>query len=182
MPSPPSVENYVLGRGVLYIADWDGDTPPAEVDYTDLGNCTDFTIQVTEEKLEHFSSRSGVKTKDKVVTLQVGYEGSLTLDEIAMENLAYFLRGTIVGNRIKAATALSKEVALKFVSDNPEGPNQTWFLHKCKLTPANAFNLISDEWSSMEMAIEGLSDTANNSDSPYFDVYYATTTTTTTTT
>lgn len=168
---------YQLGKGIVSIAEWNGDTPPSVSDYRDVGNCPKFDVTVTETKLDHFASRTGVKLKDKTVTLEVGYTVAFNLDEVSMKNLAMFLRGAISGNVISAATALDKEFALKFVSDNAVGENEKWELWRLRLTPGGAFNLISDTWNAMSFSGEGLADSDNHAASPYFDVTWVTTTT-----
>jgi len=178
--SSPSVANYQLGRGILSIGEWSGTNPPTE--YTDVGNCPKFEFEVTEELLSHYSSRAGTRTKDKTVILETGYKVSFELDEVSRYNLAMFVKGTIVGNTVLANTQLTKEYAIKFVSDNPAGQNQKWEFWRCKLSPSGAFGLISDEWSKMSFEGEGLADMANHPTSPYFTSTFETTTTTTTTT
>jgi len=178
----PSPQLYSLGRGIVSIGEWDGTTPPSEGEYVDVGNSPRFEVEVTEEKLEHFSSRSGTRLKDKVVVLETGYTLNFDLDEISVYNLQVFLKGTISGPVIAANQALDKEYAIKFVSDNPVGPNEKWEFWRTQLSPGGAFNLISDEWSLLTMAGDGLADSDNHPTSPFFDVTYATTTTTTTTT
>lgn len=176
--SPHSTTLYTLGRGIVSIAAWSGTTPPGSL--TDVGNSPRFEVEVTEETLDHYSSRSGTRVKDKTVVLETGYTVNFDLDEFAVSNLAMFLLGSISGNVISANVELDKEWAVEFASDNPAGPNEVWAFHKVKLSPGGALNLISDEWSLMTFAGEGLADTANNPTSPYFTVTFATTTTTTT--
>jgi hypothetical protein len=181
MKSSPSTSLYTLGRGILSIGEWSGTTPPAS--YTDVGNCSKFEVEVTETKLDHYSSRSGTKTKDKSVVLETGYTCTFDLDEMSLFNLRIFLKATLVGkNVLRANTAMDKEYALKFVSDNPAGPDETWEFWRCLLSPGGPFSLISDEWELLTFSAEGLSDVANHSTSPYFNVTFSTTTTTTTTT
>ena len=175
--SPHSTTLYTLGRGVVSIAAWVGTSPPGTLD--DVGNSPRFEVEVTEETLEHYSSRSGTRNKDKSVVLETGYTLNFDLDEFAVSNLAMFLMGSISGNVISANTELDKEYSVAFQSDNPAGPNELWEFHRVKLSPGGALNLISDEWSLMTFAGEGLSDNQNNPTSPYFTVTYATTTTTT---
>jgi hypothetical protein len=119
-----------------------------------------------------------VKVKDKTVTLEIGYTVNFDLDEISRANMTMFLRGTLAGHTIAALTALDKEYALYFRSDNPTGENEKWHLWRCRLTPGAAFGLISDEWNVMSFTGEGLADTANHAATPYFDVTWVTTTTT----
>ena len=173
----PSTTLYTLGRGIVSVGAWIGASPPGSL--SDVGNSPRFEAEVVEELLDHFSSRSGTRDKDKQVTLETGFTLNFDLDELSVSNLAMFLKGSISGNVISANTQLDKEYEVQFVSDNPAGPNETWEFHRCKLTPGGALNLISDEWSLMTFAGEGLSDVANNPTSPYFTVTFATTTTTT---
>jgi len=175
--SSPSTTLYTLGRGIVSIAAWNGETPPGTLD--DVGNCPRFEVEVTEETLDHYSSRGGAREKDKKVVVETGYNLNFDLDEFSTANLAMFLKGSISGNVISANTVLDKQYAVKFVSDNPAGPNETWEFHKCNLSPGGALNLISEEWSLMSFTGEGLADKANNATSPYFNVTFATTTTTT---
>jgi hypothetical protein len=179
----PSTDNYALGKGVLKIGEWTGTTPPSyPAGYTDVGNCPEFTVEITEEVLDHYSSRSGIKVKDKTVTLQTGYTLKFKLDEISVENLKMFLRATLSGQNILLANqALNAEFALAFQADNPVGPNELFQFWRCKLRPDGAFSLIGDEWQTLGFTGEGLADAAGHASSPYFTVTFATTTSTTTT-
>ena len=181
--SSPSTTLYALGKGVLEIGEWSGATPPLYPGgYTDVGNCPKFEVEVTEEKLDHYSSRSGIKRKDKTVTLETGYTCKFSLDEMSVKNLQMFLKATLSGSNVLLAnTALDKEYALRFTSDNPVGPNETWEFWRMTLAPDGAFSLIGDEWQTLSFTGTGLADSTNQPTSPYFTVTYATTTTTTTT-
>jgi len=170
---------YTLGRGVLSIGDWVGTTPPSS--FQDLGNAPSVEVEVTEETLDHFSSRTGLKLKDKSVVLESGYMVNFELDELSVKNLQVYLKATLSGSNVLLAnTAVDKEYALKFVSDNAAGPNETWEFWRCKISPGGPFSLIGDEWLTLSFAAEGLSDSENHATSPFFTVTFATTTTTTT--
>lgn len=176
-PTNPSTELYTLGKGVISIAEWSGGSAS---EYSDVGNAPEFNVEITIEELNHFSSRSGARSKDKTATLEKGYKINFSLDEKSEGNLARFLMGTLDGHTIHALTATGKEYAIKFKADNPEGPNDTWEFWKCKLRPAGAVALIGEEWMTLSHSGEGLSDVANHPESPYFDVTGTSTTTTTT--
>lgn len=172
--SSPSTTLYTLGKGILSIGTWSGATPPGT--YTDVGNCPAFECEVTEEKLDHFSSRTGTRTKDKTVILETGYVLTFDLDEISVLNLKMYLKATLSGSSILwANTVLDAEYAVKFVSDNPAGPNETWEFWRATLAPNGAFSLIGDDWSTVSFTAEGLSDVANHATSPYFTVTFVTT-------
>lgn len=181
--SSPSTTLYTLGRGIVSIGEWTGTTPPSAGEYVDVGNCPRFECEVTEEKLDHFSSRSGTRLKDKSAVLETGYTINFDLDEMSIANMQRFLKGTISATYVvRANTALDKEFAVKFAAGNPYGPNQTWEFWRCSLSPGGSFNLISDEWALLTFSGEGLADNSNHVESPFFNVTFATTTTTTTTT
>ena len=179
MPAPHDVENYMVGKGILYIAEWSGGSPGA---YQDVGNCPSFEVEPTLERLPHYSSRSGFRTKDKNPVIQTEYALTFDLDEIAAINLKTFLMGDESGGVVTAMTNVEREYALKFVSDNPTGQNYTWEFWKATLSPNGAMQLIGEDWAVMSYSAEGLADVANHASSPYFNVTQATTTTTTTTT
>lgn len=182
MATPHSTNNYTVGKGIISIAEW---TNGSIGSYQDMGNCPSMEITPTQEKLDHYSSRSGYRTKDKSVIIELGYTLNFELDELAAENLTKFLVGTLSGgNIISALQGTEKEYAIRFVEDNPTGPNKTWNFWKLSIAPGGALNLIGDgsNWASMSFAAEGLADTAGHPTSPYITVTFATTTTTTTTT
>lgn len=80
-----SPDNYTLGKGIVSFNKKVNDVFMGELD---LGNCPEFSFNVSIEKLEHYSSRGGLRAKDKEVISQVSPGVSFTLDEISPENLA----------------------------------------------------------------------------------------------
>lgn len=185
MTEPHSTALYApAGRGILYIAPWSGTTPPEEGDYVDVGNCPSFEVEPTRETRPHYSSRSGLRTRDLNPVVQTEYNINFDLDELSASNIAKFFLGTLNQSTgvIAALQNSDAEYALKFVSNNPLGPNQTWYFWRVTLGPNGPLQLIGDEYLVMSFAGEGLSDVDNHASSPYFDIKTATTTTTTTTT
>ena len=177
----PSTSLYEIGRGIAQIAPWDGTTPPTyPTDYFDLGAVDAFEVTVTEELLEHFSKRSGLRVKDKTVVIESGYEFSMTLDEMSAKNLALYLKASIEGNVLHANQLVGQEYALRFDADNPiqGGQKQRWELWRFTLSPDGALALLGDEWKQIGLSGTGLADDANHSTSPLFDVTILTTTTT----
>jgi hypothetical protein len=180
----PNVENYMIGKGVVSIAKFDPVSGVVAA-YADVGNCTKFEYEMTEQTIEHFSSRSGMKEQDQETVIQAGYNLSFTLDEVAVENLRMFMKASLSGVRtLYANQNINQKYAVKFVADNPVGPNVRYEFWKCKLTPNGAFSLISDEYTSMSFSGKGLSDrlTVAHATSPWFTATFDTSTTTTTTT
>jgi hypothetical protein len=170
----------MVGKGILSIAQWTGAVIGS---YTDVGNCPRFEFELTESALEHFSSRSGTKEQDMEIVVQTGYTVNFTLDEVSVENMRMFMKGSLSGTRIIYANQNTSTFhALRFESDNPYGPNYKVEFWKCKLTPNGAFSLIGDDWTSMAFTGKGLSDRAGHATSPFFTLTFDTSTTTTTTT
>jgi len=184
MPTPHNVENYAIGKGILYIGEWSGETPPVDpAGYSDIGNVTSVELEPKTERLAHYSSRTGFKMKDKNPVTLTEYTISFVCDEMAAVNLNRFLIGSLASAHvIYGLQASNKEYALKFVSDNPIGPNQRYNFWKVTLSPNGALQLIGEEWMTMSFMGEGLADDAQHASSPYFTVTEISTTTTTSTT
>ncbi|CAM3844121.1 hypothetical protein G6L26_009825 [Agrobacterium radiobacter] len=82
-------ENYTLGRGELHFSRFKPGTQIGE-GYRYLGNSPEFSLTLETEELAHFNSDRGIREKDKSITLEVTRSGSLVLDEINEDNLAYY--------------------------------------------------------------------------------------------
>lgn len=179
---PHNTELYLIGKGILYIGEWTGTTPPTDpAEYLDIGNCTSFEIEPMVERLEHYSSRTGYRTRDKYPIIETKYSITFDLDEVASVNLNRFLAGTISSYDIYALQGANKEYALKFISDNPAGQDMTWRFWKVVLSANGGMQLIGEEWAIMSFTGEGLADSTNQPSSPYITVTFASTTTTSTT-
>jgi len=172
MPAtPPSTANYTIGKGVLSIGTWSGLTPPAG--YTAIGNCPSVEVEPKLERLPHYSSQAQYRLKDKNPVIQTEYTVVFTCDELATANLNKYLMGTLSGGVISALQAPDTEYAVKFVSANPTGPNNTWEFWRGTLMPNGALQLIGDEWMVMDFMFDGLADSTNHATAPYFTVSYS---------
>ncbi len=87
-----NVDEYNVGKGVLYIADLDANGFPKE--WRDLGNAPAFGITPTEETLEHFSSRQALRELDKEVVVSKKIDITFDLEELDLDNLGDFFAGT----------------------------------------------------------------------------------------
>ena len=170
MANPHSTSNYAIGKGKLEIAEFISGAPGT---YKDVGNCPKFEMEPVVERLPHYSSITGFRTKDKNPIIQTEYTVAFDLDEMAATNMARYMMGTLTeGMQVYGLQDTDKEFALRFTSDNPAGPNQVWDLWKVTLTPSGPIQLIGEEWMLMSYSGEGLADTVNQSESPYFTVDY----------
>jgi len=173
----------MLGRGVLYAAPWDGDTPPDEAEYFDLGNVPELSVDITETTEEAFGSKYGSLMRNKSIRMTAGYTLNFATDEFSVKNLCMCFKGTLQGtNIILAQTALDKYYAMRFVSDNPAGEDQQWDFWKVKVAPRGGVRLIADQWASLSMKGDGVADNAGHPTCPFYRVIYDPTMTTTSTT
>lgn len=159
IPTTHDTSLYTLGKGVVWIAEWSAGSAGT---YYDVGNSPKFDVEVIEETLDHLSSRSGTKKKDKRVILETGYTITFDLDEISVLNVSRMINAHVSGRVLSAQRELEREFAIKFVSDNPYGPDQRWEFWKCSLKSAGPISLITDEWTVLSFTAEGLEDSTNN--------------------
>lgn len=93
MADSPSTDNYTLGKGIVYFNRLVSGVYSGE---RDLGNAPAFTFNIALEKLDHYSSRGGLKAKDKEIISQITPGCAFTLDEINTENFALLTLGDLV--------------------------------------------------------------------------------------
>lgn len=99
-----------LGKGILYFAQYapGTETPRGE---RDLGNAPEFNLTIEEEKLDHYSSRGGVRQKDDSISLETTRSGTITVDNIDAKNLALFFFGSAEILARSAATGATETFA-----------------------------------------------------------------------
>lgn len=90
MATSPNTDNYTLGKGVVFFDQLISSVYQGE---RDLGNAPAFTFNIALETLEHFSSRGGLKAKDKEIISQITPGLAFTLDEVNKENFALLTLG-----------------------------------------------------------------------------------------
>jgi hypothetical protein len=143
MPTPPNVNNYHIGKGIVSFKETGASV------FTDLGNAPSFTYTPTVEKLEHFSSREGVRTKDFTAITQVGATITFTLDEITGYNLTFFAlaeQGTDSDGNITLSGLSKTEFTgdIKVIGTNDIG-QQVDFLATVSFVPSGDFSFITSE-------------------------------------
>lgn len=151
MPAAPSIDNYYIGKGKVF---W---TPEAGVE-RELGNVPEFEFTPALEKLDHYSSQSGVRTKDRSVVLEKSATVRIVMEEWSVENLRMALMGGTAaddgsGNMTFALLAVDElRGALRFEGANSVGPQVTITLPLVAFTPSGSISPISDEWGSLEVS------------------------------
>ena len=101
--------NYTLGRGELFFARRDPATGVLG-GFRYIGNTPEVNLTAEEEKLEHFSSDKGVRVKDATVTLQVNYTGTISCDNIDVDNVALFFLGTSEALTVAQSTVTGERI------------------------------------------------------------------------
>jgi hypothetical protein len=121
-----------------------------------VGNVPTFEITPTIEKLEHRSSRTGIRSTDRSVVVEKGGTIRVILEEYNYENLQLALLGgdTTDGSGNSAIDILSENsitAQLRFTGANDVGPRLKCLFHSVTFNPSGTFGLISDEFGQMEI-------------------------------
>ena len=150
MPAAPSIDNYYIGKGVVY---W---TPDGGTE-RDLGNVPEFEFTPNLEKLDHFSSRQGVRSKDRSVTVEKSATVRIVLEEWSLDNLVLALMGDTPAANVDTNMEFNVMAVdelrgiLRFEGANSVGPQITITLPSVAFRPSSSMNPISDEWGSLEV-------------------------------
>ena len=85
----PDADNYQVGKGIVSFK------PDGAADYIDLGNVAELEYTPNIEKLDHYSSRAGTRTKDKSVVQTRSGTLRILMEELTAQNLSMLLMGTV---------------------------------------------------------------------------------------
>jgi len=162
-----STDNYVSGGGIMYIAPWDGSTPPEELDYVDVGNCVSFTAEPKVIKKPHKSHRAAAETTDLKVKVREECMLKFALDELALENLRMFFQGVLDGTAIQVLEGGEETYAVKFIEDLANGTARQVKFWKVEISAAGALEFINHgdgegDWAKLEFEGECLDDSINH--------------------
>jgi hypothetical protein len=128
--------------------------PEGALDFYPVGNVPTLDITPTIEKLEHFSSMEGTKTKDEVITLSKSGTIKMVMEEITADNIALLMLGDVTKTGYSASISLFSRAAIttafQFYGTNDKGPR--WFIDIPKViwNPSGAFSPISDAYAKLE--------------------------------
>ena len=162
----PNTGNYYVGRGIAYVQ-LIAPTVPVDGSLIDCGNVTEFTFQVKPTRLEHYSSRIGVRKKDLVVVTEVAATLTLILEEMTARNLGLAVLGNVVNtmpNVGQPISILSQPLIyahFRFVNTNAVGPQFTYDFPVCLFTPTKAISLLptgSGSWGTLDFEADVLFD------------------------
>tara|TARA_R110000782_G_scaffold30776_2_gene76355 strand:+ start:1098 stop:1598 length:501 start_codon:yes stop_codon:yes gene_type:complete len=151
MPTSADINNYYIGKGTL---SW---TPEGGV-LRDLGNVPEFELTPDLEKLAHFSSRAGIRKKDREVVISQSVALRLILEEWTIDNLQMALMGgTITTNTFDIFAVSELRGQINFIGTNDVGPQIDIVLPLVSFTPSGSINPLSDDWAGLELTGEVLS-------------------------
>jgi hypothetical protein len=151
----PNTGNYQVGKGIVSFK------KNGDADYRDLGNVSVMTITPDVTTLDHFSSRTGVKSKDLSIIVEKKATLKITADEITAYNVGLLTSGAVDESAVGGPTVdymsqSSVQGALRFVGSNDQGAKITMDVFNVSFTPQGDLNLISDEWNELEMEADVL--------------------------
>ena len=98
-----NVNNYLYGKGRVYFKP----QVPALSGYIDLGNVPKFELAPELTKVEHYSSRSGIKEKDLELITQKKVTTTFSLEEFSAENLNLCFLGDTIQSSTQTAGYLT---------------------------------------------------------------------------
>lgn len=127
--------------------------------FRNLGNCPEFEFTPNVERLDHFSSMAGVKTKDKSVVMSKAGSLRIQMEELTADNLAAAVMGTVESSTAGDALVniMDLEVLaykVRFTGTNDVGRKTIWNFERVEFSPSAAINPISDEWMNFEITGE----------------------------
>ncbi|WP_424363600.1 hypothetical protein [Methylocystis parvus] len=133
----------------------DGTVTWAYVPWVDVGNVPKFEFTPEVEKDEHFTSRAGIKVRDKTVILSKKGSLAITFEEGTMENMEIALLGTLSGSspnrEIEIFDAAEITCQVKCEGTNDVGPRRSAFFGHVAFQPDSAVPFISDSWAQYDL-------------------------------
>jgi len=118
----PSAENLMLGQGILFFDRFDFSTGvPVSTGARHLGNCSEFGLTISVEKLEKMTSMYSVRRVYKTLIKQGETTGKIKVDEYDPDNLALALMGDV--SQFTRAAAITYNAAAPFLAAIPSQQN-----------------------------------------------------------
>lgn len=148
-----NVDEYVIGKGIVSMQ------PNMTGLWVDVGNVPEFEFTPTVEELPHFSSRTGIRTRDKTVVLEKGGDLRIVLEEWTAFNMAIVLLSDVedevgppTGSAVEILKASQFTAAVRFQGQNDVGPRWNFEFLRVDFIPSSALNLIQeDDWGGLEV-------------------------------
>lgn len=152
----PNVLNYAVFKGEVYFT-------PTGGARRHMGNATVFSMEPTVTKLDHFSSMTGIRSKDKTVVTEKSFTLSITLEEMTLSNFKIALLGGDIGadsvnttegglQGFEIGAETSTNGVIEFFGTNEVGPQYDMRLYSVELSPDGAVEFIGDnDWANVAL-------------------------------
>lgn len=86
--------NLTIPRGSVLVAKYLAGTQiPGP--FREFGNCPEFTLNRESESVQHYGSRQGLRVLDEEIAIQTTLASTVTMDDMKMENQAFFWMGDV---------------------------------------------------------------------------------------
>jgi hypothetical protein len=132
------------------LADGAGAAVWSSVALHDVGNVSNFDIQLEVKTIEHNSNRLGVAVLDDVTETQRRAKFSATLEEVTPENLALTSLGTVSGTAphrlVKMGAAGRANMIWQFVGANTKGKQYQVLVARAAINPPKDMKWIGDKY------------------------------------
>lgn len=148
----PNPDNYYIGKGIITFK------PDGAAGHYHVGNVPEFEFTPAIEKLDHFSSMEGIRTKDKSIVIERSAAIRMVMEEWTPRNLSIILMGAVDDSGpqptidIFSTNIIGGE--LKFYGTNDVGPRWNFTFPRVEFSPSGSLNPISDEWGQIEVTGE----------------------------
>jgi hypothetical protein len=162
LPVTSSTDLLTVGKGIGVFKPLGGTT------FIDLGNCPAIELSPQFQTLDHFSSRRGVKLRDKRIITEKLAELRIVMEEWAAQNLAILL-GADIDNTdptapiLNIGTLSATTGEFRFYGTNDVGPKWNVVFPSIDFLPTGKLNLISDGIGEMEVTGSMLANTDTGS-------------------
>jgi hypothetical protein len=146
MSSDPT--KYFIGKGIVSFK-------PVGGAYRDVGNCPTFEFTPKVETKDHFSSRTGIKTRDLRLVMSKSGTLKIVLEEWTLANLAIALMddGYTTGD-IDILSGTTVTGAWKMVGTNEQGDQYTVEFYNVAVEPTGNLGFIQDDFGQIELTGE----------------------------
>jgi hypothetical protein len=156
----------------------DGDITRIRKPYLYLGNVVTGEISSDITFLDHFTTKTGSRTKDRSVIQEISVAYNFTLDEPDINNMNFFMLGgavtSVTGPPVKKTfkpfTNLERNGGALIAGVSDTGNEWVWKIRKSTMKPDGAFSYNSEDWSQFSFILDVLSNAAEDDDTPFGDM------------
>src|SRR6266550_3594047 len=134
----PNPLNYFVGRGQVF---WKNDSVGGSGAWRDLGNAPSVQFKAAIKNLDHFSSRIGLKLKDRSIAIDANATLIVKLDEWTGDNLALAIMG-LEGTSFDILSESSITGGFFFLGTNDIGAKFSALFPIVNLTPTGTLDFI----------------------------------------